>query len=204
MIKRIIFDIDNTLLDTTKDCLDTYKEYFGHTDINITAQEFYDLIEEYHGNYDKDDISNFIKEKLGHDFTKDDFLSILSLYSNHATILNPNINNILDYLSKKYDLVCLTAWYTKIQESRLQTANLLRFFNKVYGFENAGIKPSKDSFIKACENYDMDECLVIGDSINSDIIVPHDLGIKTILLNSSNIETDYDNIKSLDELVGRL
>ena len=27
MIKRIIFDIDNTLLDTYKDCIETYQKY---------------------------------------------------------------------------------------------------------------------------------------------------------------------------------
>lgn len=204
MIKRIIFDIDNTLLDTTKDCLDTYNIFIRENNLNITAQWLYDLLETYQGNYEVDDLSSFLNANLNMDFDVNSLNDLLELYSHHSTLLDEDIPSVLSYLSNKYELVCLSSWYYKIQEERLNNAGILKYFKKVYGFENAGIKPDSKAFLAACDNISLNECLVVGDSIKSDIEVPNKMGINTILFNTSQITTDYDNITSLNELVRRL
>ena len=47
MIKRIIFDIDETLLKTTEDCLNAYNKYFDTVNVKIEGKKLYDLIDKY-------------------------------------------------------------------------------------------------------------------------------------------------------------
>ena len=95
MIKRIIFDIDNTLLDTYKDCIDTYKIYIEYNKLNINAKDIYNIFEEYevsNGNYIKEDLSIFLSKNIKVD--KIDINNLLDLYSNHSTLINNNTINI--------------------------------------------------------------------------------------------------------------
>ena len=66
------------------------------------------------------------------------------------------------------------------------------------------MKPKKEAFDTACGGLDYDKVLMIGDSIRSDIEVPNKLGMKTILFNPNNIDTEYESINSLDELIDKL
>jgi putative hydrolase of the HAD superfamily len=204
MIKRIIFDIDNTLLDTNKDAIDSYQEYFNKYHINYSAKDLYDLIEMYdrnNGSYNKQDLEKFI---ANHSNITIDLNKLLKVYSVNSTLLSKDIPNTLNYLSKKYDLVCLTAWYEDSQASRLKKAHLLKYFNKIYGFETAGVKPDKKAFITALNGYLPNECLMVGDSINSDIKVASELGMNVYYLNKNNTKVNYPQIKKISELKVRL
>src|SRR5574344_2259527 len=111
MIKRIIFDIDNTLLDTTKDCLTTYQNYFSKYNMKLNPKSLYNLIDQYEKEghqYLKSDLENYINNHLNISMNLED---ILNMYSKHATILDSNIPNTLAYLSQKYELVALSNWY---------------------------------------------------------------------------------------------
>ena len=222
MIKRLIFDIDNTLLDTNKDCIDAYKKYFIDRGIDLDGSVLYsimDIYEEQNKIYsmDKDkensnykfnfnilDISKFIKNNLSIEFDVDDFKKLQELYSKYATLKDDMISEVLDKLSKDYDIVALTKWYIEPQKNRLNNAGILKYFNEIYGFENAGIKPSIKTFLTATGNYNVDECVVIGDSISNDIIIPKELGIKTIYVNYNKKETDELSVNNFGEIIDAL
>ena len=56
MIKRIIFDIDGTLLDTNNDCIKVYTEFIKNKGLNVSSIDIYNVIDEYDSldrNYDK-------------------------------------------------------------------------------------------------------------------------------------------------------
>lgn len=206
MIKKIIFDIDNTILDTYKDCIETYEEYIYDNQLNIKAQDIYDMFEEYevsNGNYLKDDLIKFISNKYGISYKEDELNNLLDLYSNHSTLINENTINILQYLSSKYDVVALTNWYKDIQYKRLENVGGGKYFIKVYGIED-GKKPDVKAFKNAVGNNLYSECVMIGDSLNSDINVAKELGMKTIYYNK-NCKNNHENeINNLDELLNIL
>ena len=204
MIKRIIFDIDNTLLDTYKDCIDTYKKYIEYNKLNISAKDIYDIFEEYevsNGNYIKEDLSIFLSKKIKVD--KIDINNLLDLYSNPSTLINNNTINILEYLSKKYEIVALTNWYKDIQYKRLEKVGINKYFKEVYGIEDAK-KPNLEAFKKAIGNNLYNECVMIGDSLKSDIEVPKELGMKTIYYNKNCKNNNENEINNLNELLNIL
>ncbi len=204
MIKRIIFDIDNTLLDTYKDCIDTYKKYIEYNKLNISAKNIYNIFEEYevsNGNYIKEDLSIFLSKNIKVD--KIDINNLLDLYSNHSTLINNNTINILEYLSKKYEIVALTNWYKDIQYKRLEKVGINNYFKEIYGIEDAK-KPNPEAFKKAIGNNLYNECVMIGDSLKSDIEVPKELGMKTIYYNKNCKNNNENEINNLNELLNIL
>lgn len=206
MIKRIIFDIDNTILDTYRDCIDTYNEYITHNKLEITAQDIYNMFAEYelsNGNYLKEDLLSFISNKYKTNYEEKKLEELLNLYSEHSTLINDNTINILKYLSKKYDIVALTNWYKNIQYKRLEKVGINKYFKKIYGIED-GQKPNINAFKNAIENNSYNECVIIGDSVKSDIEVPKKLGMKTIYFNKSCKENKAEEINDLNELLNLL
>ena len=199
MIKRIIFDIDLTLLDTNKDCHDTYFEYFKD---EKKVEDFFKIIDVYDdngGNYDKDDLVKFINEKLNLDLDIDKFNDIFKIYQNHGTLIDEDIPYYLDKLSKRYELVALSKWYVEDQEKRLEKAGILKYFKKVFGIENAGAKPDKRAFMAACEKLAPCECLMVGDSIRSDMEPAKELGLYTLFLGKSDLYTSIDNLGDIEK-----
>ena len=204
MIKRIIFDVDNTLLDTYKDCINAYAEFLKDYP-NIKPKMFYDVIGEFELKgigFDKDELSKYISDRLKILFSKEDLNRCLDIYAGYSTLLNDDTSDVLDYLSKKYTLVVLTNWYTDAQKGRLRYHGLDKYFMNIYGCEY-GIKPNKEFFDLARENDNYDECVMIGDSLSSDINPAKALGMKTIYISKDNENTDstINDIRKLKDIL---
>ncbi len=207
MIKRIVFDIDGTLLDTNNDFIKAYNEFRKSVNLNVSAKKIYDVIDEYdklNKNIVKDDFANFINQRLNINLSLADFNNFFSIYSHTATLLNDNTANILKDLSNSYEIVTLSNWHVDQQKERLKTCSILKYFNEVYGYENAGTKPAREAFGTACNGLDYSEVLIIGDSIKVDIEVPSKLGMKVLYFNPHQEACEYDSISSLDELTDKL
>ena len=206
MIKKIIFDVDGTLLNTEKDCFDTYNEYFkskgitNYIDYTMKIYEIIDKYEEVSNTYEKDDLASFINSYLDIEFNREDFDKIFKIYHEHATILHEKIKDTLENLSKKYELVTLSKWYVEDQEKRLEKAGLLKYFKKVYGIENAGLKPNKEAYLTACGDYNINECLMVGDSMRSDIGGARQIGMEAVLIDPEGKNKYKNKIKSVIEL----
>lgn len=204
MIKRIIFDIDNTLLDTKMDGINCFNEYLKNKSYNLSPSELFKILCEYEniGNYKVNNLIAYLNQYLENDYTEDDFLELLNMYSSYSTLINENTPNILEYLSKKYEIVALTNWYSLCQSKRLNRVGILKYFNKVYGVSD-GIKPNVDAYTNACGDYKYSECLIIGDNYDNDICVPMKLGMNTIYFNRLSDNNDNE-INNLNELINRL
>lgn len=206
MIKRLIFDIDGTLISGVdfKKYINLAFEDIGYKasieDLRniqkaITANESEalkfqkEIILEYFNSYSK--------LNLGIEYV--DYL-IDRLYHALPDNLEDGIVETLDYLKEKYSLVILTNWFERSQIARLENAGLLKYFEHVYGGEKYK-KPSKEAYYQACGEYLPNESVMIGDSYIYDYKGAKDAGLYAILLDK---EDEYKNIFSKVEKIKEL
>lgn len=208
MIKRIIFDIDNTLIEWKDEYWDGIEEDLKSEHIKYTKQDIKDIenaIDRYeteYNTYTKENmlecINKYIKIKVNMEFLE----KCLEHFSNCApNKMNKEIYETLEYLSEKYELVVLTNWFKDPQVKRLKIANILKYFSKVYAPETFLIKPNKEAFMKACQNKP-EEAVMVGDSLKTDIEGAINAGLKAIYINKNAEKSskDYITINEFSEL----
>ena len=121
----------------------------------------------------------------------------------------PGAEEAVDALHKKYRLFLASNGTASVQKGRMTSANLYRFFEKVFVSQEIGHnKPSKEYF-DACfaqiPNFDPAKAIIVGDSLSSDIQGGINAGIKTCWVNPSHaapkngILPDYE-IEALHQL----
>ena len=120
----------------------------------------------------------------------------------------PGAEEAVDALSKKYRLFLASNGTASVQKGRMTSANLYRFFEKVFVSQEIGHnKPSK-AYFDACfaqiPDFDLSKAMIVGDSLSSDIKGGINAGMKTVWVNPShakatNIQPDYE-IESLSQL----
>jgi 2-haloacid dehalogenase len=120
----------------------------------------------------------------------------------------PGAEEAVDRLSKKYRLFLASNGTAVVQKGRMTSANLYRFFEKVFVSQEIGHnKPSKayfDGCIAQIPGFDPDKAVMVGDSLSSDIQGGINAGIKTVWVNPNHAEArtvrpDYE-IESLTQL----
>jgi putative hydrolase of the HAD superfamily len=126
------------------------------------------------------------------------------------TILFPYAFEILDYLAaKKYSLHLITNGFEKTQHSKLKYSGLNRYFKEVITSEGSNsLKPNKEIFEYAFEKTGArpQESIMLGDSIEVDIIGAMNAGIDQVFINHHRITTDIkptyivNSLKELEEI----
>ncbi len=205
-IKRIIFDIDNTLI-----CNVHFLEAIQKTltDLSIYSDEnvnhFLEAISNYekkYKSYKKEDYIEFFSHSL-HIPLDEKFLTLFFHYLKDTIPIKCEVEKeTLDYLSQKYELVLLSNYFEESQRNRLKAMGINSYFSEYYGEQC--IKPYKESYLMACKNHLPYECVLVGDHPILDSKVPKSLGIHTILLaDNKNDEADYiiENIKELKRIL---
>ena len=207
MIKRIIFDIDDTLILFPKEFETGYKEVLKKHNLNIEPIELYKIIGEYETSgrykyYNIDKLLGLINERLSINLSKDFVDDFFNMYNKLITPVSKDVIDTLKYLKSKYELVTLSNWFTESQKERLKCAGILKYFDKVYGTDIVPMKPLKESFLSVIGDNSVDECLMIGDNFDIDIKVPMDFGMNVYHL--TNKGCSYPTIKKISDLKERL
>ncbi len=121
----------------------------------------------------------------------------------------PGAEEAVDRLSKRYRLFLASNGTASVQKGRMTSANLYRFFEKVFVSQEIGHnKPSREYF-DACfaqiPGFDPNKAMMVGDSLTSDILGGIRAGIRTCWVNPSHapcradIPADYE-IEALSQL----
>ena len=106
----------------------------------------------------------------------------------------------LKYLSNKYELVILSNWFSYSQIKRLEALDMTKYFKDMIFTDTVKNKPNKEAFIKAIGTNKPNECIMIGDNLEIDIMGAINAGLNAILYDPNN-KIDYKNkIKDLKEL----
>ena len=218
MIKRLIFDLDNTLITWEKEYDNIIKKVLDDLGYENT-QELSDQINKIELEYEKDrryfnkeEMLKFFNEKLDQKLPETFIDQWLKLLPNCVPDKLPKEDyETLEYLSKKYELVILTNWFGISQVERLKKVDILKYFKEIYDAEKYA-KPYKESFYQAMGDKNADECAVIGDDIIMDIQAAKNVGIKNLVWKDNNNTANENKhllegvivIKKLQELKGIL
>ncbi len=170
MIKRIIFDLDNTLIEFPKDYHKEYDDILNKYNLNITSKDLYSIIGKYescgeHTYYDKEKMLDLINKEYDLNLSIDFIEYMLDNISKLVRPLRDEIKDTLEYLSNKYELLVLTNWFTDCQSRRLEQVDILKYFKKVYGTDLIPMKPKKESFMSVIGDLKPEECLMVGDNL---------------------------------------
>lgn len=210
MIKRVIFDLDNTLIPFPDDIWCSLNHALDEVNIDYNSKDIDNLIDvilKYESKYDKYDKHNMLSEmkKSSSLVLPDKFIDVWLKYlkNYYPQEKNCKLLETLEYLSSKYELVVLTNFFTESQKGRLENYGISKYFKYIIGTDAIPNKPKKDAFISASLPYKTNECVMIGDSLKTDIYGALEVGMDAILISDSY----YDGIKvvkSLDELINIL
>ena len=121
----------------------------------------------------------------------------------------PGAEELLDELYGKYDMYIVSNGSAVVQEGRLKSSGIGRYFRDIFISELVGYdKPSREFFdicFSRIDGFDKDRAIIIGDSLTSDIRGGINAGIKTCWFNPKGlpgregIKPDYI-VSSLGEL----
>lgn len=223
--QHLIFDLDRTLWDFESNARialnEIYNEYSlkerGVLDFDEFEKKYKKINEICWDDYRNGKLKKEILRNLRFELTLREYgiydqktiLEISELYlykSPRLTKVIDGAHEILNYLSKSYQLHILTNGFVEVQGIKMEKSGLKPYFDQVVASEFAGAKkPHPKAFeftlnrIKARAN----ECLMIGDDPISDIKGAHDVGMDSVYFNqdhnSSSIHATY-TIKNLREL----
>ncbi len=123
------------------------------------------------------------------------------------TILFPYAKEILHWLAdKNYELHLITNGFEKVQHAKLKYSGLDKFFGKVITSEGSNsIKPNKEIFEYAFQktNANPASSIMIGDTLDVDILGAMNAGIDQVFVNHTGLTTDMKptyTVTSLKEL----
>jgi len=218
LIKAIVFDLDNTLVDfmlLKRAAVDAAINAMIDAGLNVTfekAKERINSIYDAEGIEYQQVFDHMLKEILGKVDYKIMSAGIVSYRKAREAALKPYplvLPTLIELMKMGLKLAVVSDAPSKEAWLRLSYINFQHFFDVVITYdETRERKPSPVPFNMALKELDLkaDECLMIGDWAERDMVGAKSVGMKTVFarygdtFNTVNPESDYD-INSISELV---
>lgn len=217
----LLFDVDGTLLNFDKAeelGIEGLLNYFGVPVTEENKQKYHLLNKSYwerleRGEVTRDQVLSLRFEEFFGDFGIQvngmETDGLYREYLNDCAILIEGAIEALEYLKEKYQLYIITNGVAQTQYHRLEKAGLDKYFKGIFVSEEAGTQKPQMEFFEYCfekmGRRDVDNMLVIGDSLTSDIRGGNTAGIDTLWynphgsVNTAGVHVDYE-MKELGEL----
>lgn len=219
MVKDVFFDLDHTLWDFDKNSMLAFKRVFKKFKITIELDTFLKIYEpiniKYWKKYREDKVSkeNLRRGRLIDSFNFFDLIyttekidKIADAYIEELPFDNHLFEGaleILDYLTLKYKLHIITNGFEEVQQKKLKNSGIVHYFSTVTTSEEVGVKkPNSKVFLTALKKANSlpEESVMIGDSLEADILGANNIGMQTIFYNYRN-ESISKKMKSIDSLI---
>lgn len=218
MIKAILFDIDNTLIDFynfKNKCIDSAIDAMIKAGMKVEKEEAWKLIkilyEEYGMEYEHI-FEEFMKRTIGcidYRILSHGLLAYRKARLSHLVPYH-GVKKTIESLKKKYKIAILSDAPIHKAWMRIVLMDIDNLLDTVITFEDTKMrKPHPLPFKKAIEklNVDPSEILMVGDSIRRDMVGAKALGMKTCLAlygrtiipksNPKDVDFMAENIKDL-------
>lgn len=218
-IKHVFFDLDHTLWDFDKNSALTFKKLFEIHQLDINLDDFLEVYEPINLDYwrlyrneevkkpalrygrlkDSFDAINYrVSDDLIHQLSED-YITYLTTF-NH---LFNDTTEILDYLKEKYTLHIITNGFEEAQQKKMKISGIDAYFKTITNSEQAGVKkPNPYIFNFALEKAGArsSESIMIGDSLEADVLGAINAGIDAIFFNYRNQQINED-LKQVNALI---
>jgi YjjG family noncanonical pyrimidine nucleotidase len=217
-ITHIFFDLDHTLWDFDKNSILAFDKIFQNdfptVNTDMFMEHYVPINQACWKLFQVDAISH---EELRYRRLKDSFDAInIAISDAHINQISedyirflPDFNHlfedaleVLEYLKERYELHIITNGFAEVQFKKIANSNLEPYFKTITNSEMAGAKkPNPIIFehalnkAKAIKN----ESIMIGDSIDADVIGALDFGMKALFFNPNQIEVE-DSIPQITTL----
>ena len=218
-IKHIFFDLDHTLWDFEKNSALAFEKIFQELNFDINSQQFMAIYNPinvaYWKLYEKNEIDqetlrvSRVKDAfdaLNFEISFDQINTISHLFIEYLTSNNHLIEGTietLDYLKDKYVLHIITNGFSFVQDVKLQKSNLDKYFVTITNSEAAGHKkPHENIFNHALTiaNASKTESIMIGDSIEADVLGAKKKKKKAVFFNPANEVVSNNEILQIQSL----
>lgn len=199
MIKCVLIDIDNTLLDFHKCsreamCLAAkdWEIAFPHDYFEIFTRinnSLWEKIEK--GELTRQGLFkirwNMIFDEMGINADGEEFEELFRAYIKKSAIPVDGANDFLEYLSGRYYVCTASNSELAQQKKRLEKAGMLSFVRKIFTSEEIGFAKPSEKFFEACKaelpQFEKEEIMLIGDSVTADVEGAKAYGFKTCWFN---------------------
>lgn len=228
--KKLLFDLDNTLVDDDENRKYAIKQILIERKENVTdekIEKFINLDNEFWKDRAEGKIKDPYEFKTNEEkaewvrsqrfikyFNNISFEEAIEINKKYINFLSKNIvpikdsQEILKYLyEKQYELYITTNGPTKIVNDKLNKIESRKYIKGVYTAEEAGhMKPHNEffkNFFQKINSYDKDNMLIIGDKLDEDVLGGVKNGIDSCWFNMKNIvnSTDFKPTYEINSLI---
>lgn len=209
MIKAIIFDLDNTLIDRQKAFKEMLERKFhAMFDDEELIQKMINDILKWDNNGTVERIDVFKKWAEIYHITKISPEQLDKEWSNESgsvAFLFDDVRDTLKELKKKYKIAVLTNGNASSQRRKLNTINIYDLLDYSLVSSEYGVrKPDKKIFEYTAKQLDLktEECSYVGDNYKIDILGSRNAGMLPVFISRNNeIHEDVLCIQTIKELL---
>ena len=221
MVKSIFLDLDDTILDFQKAEKRAISETLRSFGIEPTAavveryhqlnRQQWELLEE--GKLTRPQVLvrrfQLLFDELGIRAAPQEVCQLYEEQLAQGHFFVPGAQELLEALHTRYELYLATNGTPEVQNSRIESAGISRYFQNIFISEQMGAyKPSPACFhacFAAIPDFDAAEAMMVGDSLTSDIRGARNVGLRSCWYNPEDLPSRPDiapdyTIHALEEL----
>ena len=221
MIKYILFDVDDTLLDFGKAEAAAIRKTFERIGIPVTEElirRYSEINAQQWARFEKGEITrerllterfDILFSELGINVPSEMAQASYEYLLGIGHYFVDGAEELLEALKDKYELYIVSNGNASVQDRRLKSAGIIPYFKDIFISERVGFNKPSAEFFEACfkriPGFEKDKAVVVGDRLSSDILGGINAGVRTCWFNPKgeapdpDIPADYE-IKHLSEL----
>lgn len=218
MIKNVLFDLDDTILDFGKCESVAVSDTFRRIGIEPSSEIVirYSRINDMHWKkLEKKELTRqqvlvgrfeMLFDELGISFSGNEANEIYKRCLGKQSFFIDGALHLLECLHSVYNLYIVSNGTATVQDSRIEKAGIAGYFREIFISERIGVNKPDVRFFEKCfekiPHFIHEETVIIGDSLSSDMKGGENAGIKTIWYNPKSVENNMGiNIwKEVDSL----